>query len=420
MTKAQILNHIPTATEKGYVLKLIKDIDKPAIATVNGNQIDLKTTGKFTATIVLAHPNYFDVTLRKCEFDIVAPYFSFNKYTHNRGSGNTVTTAQIENNIPLAKSEGYSLKTIKDISNVTVAEVDGTGRNITIKTVGKLTATLVLMHPNSADRILRNCEFQIIGLPAPTLTFDKLTRNLGGGKTFSKAQIWSKIQGTKTGYQLKSITLNDDDFGDVNGTKPDLKIDLKKGGTFKAKIVLKRAGYADAVVYPCEFEVTLPALSLKGFAQFDDTGTNNTANESDILAKIDGLPAGYTLETFTPKDASYVNITKSPFKLEFLKLGKFNADIVLKHTNYFDIKLDNIAFEYRKIVFGKEYGEVGSEDFAQDMVETSNEDIVVVGHTTSKGAGGQDVWLLKLDKDGVVKTGGSGVNELDKTFGGGW
>ncbi len=69
------------------------------------------------------------------------------------------------------------------------------------------------------------------------------------------------------------------------------------------------------------------------------------------------------------------------------------------------IKLDRNG----NIVWDRTYG--GSDwDWADSVIETSDGYYVVVGYTASKGAGSGDAWVIKLDRDGNIV--------WDKTYGG--
>ena len=61
------------------------------------------------------------------------------------------------------------------------------------------------------------------------------------------------------------------------------------------------------------------------------------------------------------------------------------------------------------LIWEKRFGGAGY-DFAYDVDETVNKELIIVGSTQSKGAGGHDFWVLKLDVNGNLL--------WDKTFGG--
>jgi uncharacterized delta-60 repeat protein len=62
-----------------------------------------------------------------------------------------------------------------------------------------------------------------------------------------------------------------------------------------------------------------------------------------------------------------------------------------------------------KMVWQREFGGLNS-DQVYSVVTTSEDGVVVAGHTTSRGAGKSDVWVFRLDRDGNLV--------WDKTFGG--
>ena len=68
------------------------------------------------------------------------------------------------------------------------------------------------------------------------------------------------------------------------------------------------------------------------------------------------------------------------------------------------IKLNNKG----DMVWNKTFGGYGS-DIARSIIQTEDRGYVIIGETQSRGAGGQDAWIIKLDEQGNM--------EWDKTFG---
>ncbi len=69
-----------------------------------------------------------------------------------------------------------------------------------------------------------------------------------------------------------------------------------------------------------------------------------------------------------------------------------------------------------KVLWSKTYGD-SAKDVGMDIKATPDGNFVVVGYTQSYGAGGEDVWLLKINADGDTlwtKTIGSEVNEVGR------
>jgi hypothetical protein len=61
-----------------------------------------------------------------------------------------------------------------------------------------------------------------------------------------------------------------------------------------------------------------------------------------------------------------------------------------------------------EVLFNETYGGILS-DIASFAVETSNNGFLIVGSTNSYGAGDSDIWLLKINSNGV--------SEWNKTYG---
>ena len=54
------------------------------------------------------------------------------------------------------------------------------------------------------------------------------------------------------------------------------------------------------------------------------------------------------------------------------------------------------------ITWDKTYGGSG-DDWAYSLIQTTDGGYAVAGITTSKGAGGTDLWVIKLDEQGNLK-----------------
>ena len=215
----QILAQIPNAKNRGYQLKSIK-LSDDSLGEVKNLQINLKKTGNFTATIILSHPKYFDVTVANCAFESILPTFSFDKLT--RGSDGSkviiINTAQILAQISNAKIRSYQLKSIK-LSDDSLAQVSGTAPNfkIYLKKHGNFTATIILSHPTYFDVKIENCSFSYESIFS--VSANKITGLKQGYKNVEIVNIPSTINGVTittigdsafSGYKyLTSVTIPD-------------------------------------------------------------------------------------------------------------------------------------------------------------------------------------------------------------------
>ena len=86
-------------------------------------------------------------------------------------------------------------------------------------------------------------------------------------------------------------------------------------------------------------------------------------------------------------------------------LGAYTQDESGGPYDFWVIKLDHEG----ELLWQRRYGGVAT-DWSHAIAETADNGLVVVGHTESKGAGGADFWVLKLNTDGEPL--------WDRTFGG--
>lgn len=86
--------------------------------------------------------------------------------------------------------------------------------------------------------------------------------------------------------------------------------------------------------------------------------------------------------------------------------------IICGYTESFDVKNKDIWIirldKYRDKRWTKKFGGE-KDDVGYSILQTPDEDYIIAGYTESYGAGGKDVWIIKLDKNGE--------KVWDKTFG---
>ena len=381
-TTADILAGVQGSGKGGYTLKSIASLTPSGVASVSGTKPNLFLTfvkpGSFTATIVLEHPTKADVTINNASFEIgkaSGVNLTFSKRTETFTSGGSFSTSEILAGVQGSKA-GYTLKSIASLTPSGVASVSGTKPNLALNftKAGAFTATIVLEHSTKADVTIDNAAFEIGKASAASLTFNKVTKTFASGGSFSTSEILSGVQGTKTGYTLKSIaSLNPSDVASVSGTKPNLSLTFVKAGSFTATLVLEHSIKADVTINNAAFETSkAPAPSLtfnKITKPFDDSRISRAGgyasvdrmviSSSDILANIQGNKNGYTLKSFVPH--IYTNLkgirysaqsflhydkrNKSQHLILFQRAGTFTSTIVLEHPGKEDVTITNAQFE---------------------------------------------------------------------------
>ena len=150
---------------------------------------------------------------------------------------------------------------------------------------------------------------------------------------------------SESGWTIKSITIDDESFAEVTGSLPNLKIILKKSGSFTASITLQKKGWQDFVLKDCKIQVVLPQFSFSKFTQIKG---KKTITSVEILKQIAGAQAaGYSIKSIVVSDENFAKVsgTAPKLQIDIQKVGKFTATIVLSHKSFFEITLKDCAFE---------------------------------------------------------------------------
>ena len=268
------------------------------------------------------------------------------------------------------EKDGYTIKEITLVSSTASATLSGD--KFTLTKVGNIVFNLVLKHSSKQDASIKNCTIVIDKGVAASLTFNKRTKTFASGGRFSTSEILAGVQGTKTGYTLKSIaSLTPSDIASVSGTKPNFALNFTKAGNFTATIVLEHTTKADATVIGATFEIVKNSNWDKIFGGSREDVCHSIIQISDGSYAL----AGYTMSK-----------------------GGGDTDFWLVKTNASGTK-----------IWDKTFGG-GGRDKCYSVIQTSDGGYALAGYTASKGSGNYDFWLVKTDV--------SGNKTWDKTFGG--
>ncbi len=426
-TTAEILGRVG-GTKAGYTLREIRSLNPTGVASVTGTKPSLSLShakaGSFTATLVLEHATKGDSTIDNASFEITkasAPTLTWTKQSKPYGSGGEISNAELLaglNGTTAAKT-GYTIKSVTISSaNGTGARVSGTGTSAKIvgyTKVGNLTLTLVFQHPAKVDVTLTGKAFEITKGRAASLTWRKQTKVYSSGGEITHAQLLAGVQGSKTGYTIKTVTISNDGGTSavVSGSGRAAKItSYNKVGTLTLTLVLAHPSKEDVTLTGKSFEITKARAETLTFSKraksFSVGGSFST---SEILAGVVGTKDGYTLKEIknvSPSGFARVNGTKPNLSLAMIKVGSFRATICLEHPTKADATITGTTFEMKN-TWEKVFG--GSkDDESRSIVQTSDGGFAVLGTTKSKGLGVGDIWLLKLND--------LGNKTWEKTFGG--
>ncbi len=418
-----------SAAKTGYTIKSVIITNKNGTgARVSGMGTSAKIVGYtqagiLTLTLVFQHPAKMDVTLTGKKFEITkasASGLTWTKQSKPYGSGGEISNADLLAGLTGSSADktGYTIKSVIITNkNGTGARVSGRGTSAKIvgyTKVGILTLTIVFQHTSKSDVTLTGKEFEITKGRAESLTWTKQTKAYSSGGEITHAQLLAGVQGSKTGYTIKTVTIGSagGTGATVSGSGTSTKISgYHKLGTLTLTIVLEHATKADVTLTGKEFEITKARAESLTFSKRAKSFSMGSFSTSEILAGVAGTKDGYTLkeiQNLSPSGFARVNGTKPNLSLEMIKLGSFTATIILENPNKADAVITGATFEMKN-TWKKSFG--GSKiDKARSIVQTSDGGFAVLGNTFSKGAGDNDFWLLRLDALGSVV--------WEKTFGG--
>ena len=298
-TVSDMLNNL-RGNKTGYTLKSIASVSPSDVVQLSGTKPNFTFTflkvGAFTATITLEHQQKKDVTITGAQFEITrlpAETLTFTKLSEDFSSSGSFTASEILNNVQGNKT-GYTLKLITNFPT-NVVHLSGTKPNfsLTVLKRGAFTATLILEHQNKGDATITGAQFEIRSLPAESLTFQKVSKAFSSGGKFTTAEILGGVQGTKTGYTIKSITaLNPHNLVTVSATK-ELNF-IGNTGNFTSTIVLEHPAKADVTITGAQFEIAKAPNSIfkidkDGFISLKDNLVRSRVTNFTIPSSIGGI-----------------------------------------------------------------------------------------------------------------------------------
>ena len=401
-TTAEILAGV-RGSKTGYTIKNITTLNPNNLATVSASK-ELNFSGgvgRFTATLILAHPTKADATIAKCWFEISKSTpesltFTELKKKFSTGGG-SFTTAEILGAVVGTKND-YEIKSIRNLNPNNLAIVAGVAPNLTINfsNSGAFTAEIILQHPTKSDVTISNAAFYM-----PT--------------------TWDKTFGGTDTEEINDITkTNDEGFVVVGYTE-----DATKGAGDKDFWVMKINKFGSLV-----WEKTYGGSKKDiAYAVIENTdGDYVVAGETKSYKATGGRYSEFWVMKLNKADGTQV--WAYPF-------GKKSVDIAYDviqtndggyavvgssrdgttKENFWILKLTSDGTKTWEATYGGK-----AEDFAHSIVQNSDGTYVVAGKTKSSGIdisssidifnnGKEDIWVMKITADGQTQ-------RWAKTFGG--
>ena len=331
----------------GWTIKSIK-IDDTSYAEVMGisfNYFKIKKPGTFSFSITLQKTGYEDFVLKgikiKATFKADAKDFSF-KLLELTGA-KEVTIEQIKKN--LKAPAGWTIKSLK-IDHESFAAVTGTSVKdfkITIKKSGTFTINITLQKTGYEDFVLKGNIKATLKADAKDFSFPLLEVN---AREVTIEQVKKNLN-APAGWTIKSIKIDDATYADVDSQ---LKITIKKPGTFAINITLQKTGYEDYVLKGIKIKATFLA-NAKDFS-FPLLSVNTNEVTIEQVKKNLNAPAGWTIKSIKIDDTTFADVD-SQLKITIKKSGTFAINITLQKTKWVDYVLKgSIEAKLPPIVFG--------------------------------------------------------------------
>ena len=350
VSASELLKQVKEKEKSGYRLKIIEVKDK-TFAEIQGKAPDfrllIKKEGQFELVITLEKEGYEDAKINAVVAFKRALQLVFTELVTAK---KIITATDLLDQIK--EREGYTLKDIT-LEDKTFGVVSGQKPDfvLTIQKIGRFKIKLVLEKKGGEDLDLEG----MITItsekdPAPTdLKFSKLILKYTGS-AIDKDGILNQLQGTRTGYTLKSITKKSGATSILNigGTAPDFSLRVEEIGIITLNIILEHPLKKDADLdFELEIQKGAAAVSIQ-FPEFSKAyleGSNFTAKE--IQNNLTGLQkSGYTLKEIKNLSNAICVINSDKKSLKFnKKIGRFTATLILEHPLKEDVTIQNAAFE---------------------------------------------------------------------------
>ncbi len=303
-----LLIEVPYAADISSLLAKVKLSEKATIKPDPTKVKDWSNPVSFTVTAENGESKKYTVTVK-----ILRPVLTFEKLTKEYTKGGHLNATEILNHVKGTK-DGYTLKDITNLNPNDIVTVNGSAPNLRLafNRVGVFTASLHLKHNATSDLdvTLSNAAFEITKGDAPSdLSWRKQSKVYASGGEISNGELLEGLNGTKTGYTLKTVTISDagGTGARVSGSGTAAKIgSYTQAGNLTLTLVFEHATKADKTISNAVFEITKMAAptNLTWVKQLKRYRSGEEINNAELLEGLEGSKVGYRMKSVQITDDS--------------------------------------------------------------------------------------------------------------------
>ncbi len=355
-----LLIELPYAADISSLSAKVKLSAKATIKPDPKTVKDWSNPVSFTVTAESGNTNKYTVTVK-----ILPPVLTFEKLTKEYTKGGHLNATEILNHVKGAKA-GYTLKEITNLNPNDIVRVNGTAPNLRLgfNRVGVFTASLHLKHNATSDLdvTLSNAAFEITKGVAPSdLNWVKQSKVYRLGEEISNAELLNGLSGTKTGYTIKTVTINDagGTGARVSGMGTAAKIvGYTRAGNLTLILVFEHDTKADKTITDAKFEITsgIVSVPLSWRKQSKVYSSAGEISNAELLGGVRGTKDGYRIKSVqitSDSGGSGALVSGSGTAAKIVSYGKatiLTLTLVLEHATKAEKTITGAQFEITKKV----------------------------------------------------------------------
>ena len=332
-------------------------------ATIKPNPKTVKDWSN-PVSFTVAAENGKDSKKYTVEVKILPPVLTFEKLTKKYTKGGHLNATEILKHVKGEKA-GYTLKEITNLNPNHIVTVNGSAPNLRLafNQVGVFTASLHLKQNATSDLdvTLSNAAFEITKGDAPLdLNWIKQNKVYRLGEEISNAEILAGLNGTKTGYTIKTVNISNagGTGARVSGSGTSAKIvGYTRAGNLTLTLVFEHDTKADKTITGAQFELTSGAVSvpLSWSRQSKVYSSPAEIGNAELLGGVRGTKTGYRIKSVqitSDSGGSGARVSGSGTAAKIVSYGKatiLTLTLALQHDTKAEKTLSNAVFEIRKM-----------------------------------------------------------------------